>query len=67
MAPPTTGPTEYETAKTIDNIPKYFGVFGGGTSSKPITVDTENVPDPPIPWKARNTILVLHENGFLVS
>lgn len=35
----------------------YNGYFSGGTNSYIMTIKIEYIPEPPIPWNARHTIL----------
>lgn len=57
MIPPNNGPSKRAIARTPDTKLVYPANFSGGTNSKKITTTREYVPEPPKPWKARNTIL----------
>ena len=57
ISPPRIGPRRRETAKTTDTRAPYMANLSGGTSSKKMAMQTEYIPEPPIPCSARNTIL----------
>lgn len=58
MAPPTTGPRTLEMAKMDVTMVMYVANLAGGTIRGTINVDSEYIPEPPIPWRARKMILM---------
>ena len=57
MAPPRIGPRTLAIAKTDETIPMYFPNLSRGTRVGAITSTMEYIPEAPIPWNARSTIL----------
>ena len=58
MTPPRIGPNKRESTKTTETMLVYKANFAGGINSKNMTMHTEYMPEPPMPWKARKTILI---------
>ena len=57
IAPPIIGPKMLEKAKTELMRPETSPNFGGGVTSGTATKTMEYVPEPPMPWRARKTML----------
>ena len=57
ITPPRMGPRMLAMAKTEETTAMYLPCFSRGTTPGAMTKTIENIPEPPIPWKARNMIL----------
>lgn len=58
IAPPTIGPTRRAKALTMAIFAAICAYFSDGTRSISMIWHRANEPPPPIPWKARSTILL---------
>lgn len=57
IAPPMIGPSSVARATSAERMEPYFGYLSLGMSSKNTTIEMEKQPAPPMPCRARKTIL----------
>lgn len=59
IAPPRIGPRTLARAKTEDMMAIYLPNFSRGTKVGAIIMIMEYIPEAPMPWNARRTILMM--------